>query len=185
MSINIKSECKNSKFLFICHYDVNGLSEVIDHIHMIASNLSFYTDIINVQLDNNEYLMLSNSINLDNYVGVIIHPSVSYSPINLDHIDDNLHLKLKDFKGIKILIKQDEHVHTHYTARLIGEKKFDLVLTCLPENEIEKAYPLSLTGSVTYLQTYTSYVSPGLKTLKNKLWEERKIDIAYRGSIQP
>lgn len=173
------------KFLIICHYNRDGLSAIVDNINMLASALPFKTKIINVTAGASGYLALPKSVKLAHYDGIIIHPTVCYFPENLDHLDDELSIKFKDYNGVKVLIKQDEHVKAFYTAKLIRQKKIDLVVTCLSQIQIAKAYPIELTGKVEYLQAYTGYVSPLLKSIKNKPWDKRRVDIAYRGSIQP
>lgn len=67
-------------------------------------------------------------VNLNNFDGILIDSTLAYFPKTLDELDENITVKLKDYDGAKILLKQDEHIHSHETARIIGQKKLILYL---------------------------------------------------------
>lgn len=178
-------EIAHLKFLLVCHYNPNGLSAISANIDDLVKKSPFAVEVINVQTGSSGYLELPSKVNLKKYNGVIIHSTVCYFPENLRHLDNQIKIKLHDYSGVKILIKQDEHVKSFMTAQLMKQMKIDLLLTCLPENELAKVYPIELAGAFEYLQTYTGYISPKLLGLPQKNWKNRAVDIVYRGSIQP
>ncbi len=62
-------------------------------------------------------------------------------------------------------MKQDEHVQTNRFSEFIGKKKFDIVITCLPPEEVPKVYPRDVVGNVDFIHAFTGYVSPALREL--------------------
>ena len=170
------------KFLFIAWFLPDHLHTVKEQVEQFRDLSKYYIDILNVYHHEN---FIPSFINLNDYDGVIVHCTIAYSPTNFAKLDDKLNIKLKDYNGLKILIKQDEHVRTHETAKLIKEKKINLVLTCLADDQVRKAYPKKLVGDVEFMHIYTGYVSKQLRELKFNNLKSREFKIGYRGSIQP
>ena len=165
--------------LLICYFDPLGLLTVQDSVTKLKKLSRSNIHILNLYPN----LSFKQSIDLTDFHGIIIHNTVAYNPKTLYTLDKDL--SLKNFSGIKILFKQDEHVRSHETARFIGKTNIDLVLTCLPENEINKVYPKKLVGNAKFLSHYTSYISDDLIKLATSNEYLRSTDIGYRGSIQP
>ncbi|MBV9752133.1 MAG: glycosyltransferase [Hyphomicrobiales bacterium] len=130
-------------------------------------------------------LRLPATLELSPYAGIVIHCAVAYSPANLFSLDQGLKRPFEEYDGLKVLMKQDEHVETTRFAEFIGKKKFDIVITCVPPEEVSKVYPGDIVGDVRFIHAFTGYVSPALRSLKRTDVSERSIHISYRGSIQP
>jgi glycosyltransferase involved in cell wall biosynthesis len=176
---------KNKRFLFVVFFDPNGLTTIKDNISFYKKFSQHHVEVLNLFNICKGQLMLPSYINLKQYNGIIIHPTICYFPHNLASLDAQLDLKLKNYQGVKILMKQDEHVRSFETSRLINEKRFDLVLTCLPESERHIAYPKEIVGDVLFFQTLTGYISPFLRELAPQNFVQSSAKIGYRGSIQP
>src|SRR5688572_1041586 len=173
------------RFLFVCFFDPSGITTIYENIALWQGLSRYAIDILNLWPGRYGTLLLPPTIDLDDYAGLIIHCTASYHPDNLYSLDKDAARPFEQYDGIKILMKQDEHYHTRKFANYIGEKKLDLVLTCVSPEEREKVYPRAVVGEVDFLQVFTGYVSPFLQTLAAGPIAGRPIDISYRGSIQP
>lgn len=174
------------ELLLLCFYEPTGISTVPELVAYMQAESSFSVTVINLHehRQDNGFLKLSPSINLKRFAGVVIHNSVSYNVDNLRSLDSVLPLKLKDYSGAKILMKQDENHHFRKMAQYIGEVGFDLVFTCLPAEAVDKVYPAKVVGKPRFERMLTGYVTPTLRATPPNV-ASRPIDIGYRGSIQP
>ncbi|GKT21342.1 glycosyltransferase [Acidovorax sp. SUPP3334] len=175
------------KFLLVCYYDPAGISTVPEIIAYIQKLSAFPVVVANIFecRDPAGINSLPSNINLSEFSGIIIHNSISYDVVNLRVLDARLSIKLKDFNGLKILLKQDENHKFRELAEYVGQTRFDLILTCLPSSEIEKIYPKDVVGEVKFQRMFTGYVTPTLRAINAKPLNQREITIGYRGSIQP
>lgn len=130
------------------------------------------------------YYKIHEEIDIAHYKGIVIHNTISYNLENLRYLDSNLNTHFRYYQGLKILFKQDEQFNTRQVAEYIGHNKFNLIFSCLKESERQKVYPEEIVGNIQFYQMLTGYVTPKMRQLSYPL-EDRKIDIGYRGSIQP
>ena len=175
----------NLKILLVCFYDPNGISTIWENIGLLKKHSMFQFDILNLWPGRSGHLTIPPSVRLDDFSGIFIHPTACYSIENLKSLDSALMLKFKDYKGVKIIAKQDEHFMTEKFDDYISENAFDIFLTCVPERELPKAYPKCIQRKVIFLETLTGYVSEFLRSLSRPSYDERIIDVCYRGSYQP
>jgi glycosyltransferase involved in cell wall biosynthesis len=174
------------RLLMVCFYDPNGIPTVYENIANWQQFSRFRIDVVNLWPGRNGALLsLPESLDLAQYAGVIIHSTVSYFPHNLYALDQRLDRPFEEFDGLKILMKQDEQVQTNRFSEYIAKKKIDLVVTCVPPEEIGKVYPRDVVGDVDFLHAYTGYLSPSLRSMSRPSIAARSIDVSYRGSIQP
>lgn len=177
---------RSEEILLLCYYEPWGVSTVPENVAFLQLFSEFSITVLNMceHRQSTEGLPLSDRLNLDKFDGLIIHNTVSYSVDNLRSLDTRTKVKIKDFNGVKVLMKQDENYRFDELADYIAETGFDLICTCLPEKEQRKIYPESKVRDTKFLQMLTGYVTPTLRRLAFKQ-ERRPIDIGYRGSIQP
>lgn len=90
---------------------------------------------------------------------------------------------LRRFRGIKVLAVQDEYDRTNLLKAAIKDLKFDIVLTCVPQSQLEHVYPHDEFPGVDFITVFTGYVPDSLAGdgLRSKPIEERPIFIGYRG----
>lgn len=167
--------------LLIANFDPSGLLTIKENIINLQKFSKHTISICNL-FPNFE---CQSNIDCNEFDGIIIHNTLAYFPDTVNKIEKILNLDLKNYPGLKVLMKQDEHIRSWQTADMIGEKKFDLVLTCLPENEIEKVYPTEKTSGAKFLTHLTGYITDSLISQNKNIDYNRCIDISYRGSIQP
>lgn len=174
------------ELLLLCYYDPEGISTVPETVAFMQKFSRFSMTVLNLfeHGKNSGTLSLSPYINLRKFDALVIHNSLSYNVANLRTLDHLLEFKIRDFSGVKILMKQDENFRFKELAEYIGETQFDLIFTCLPPEAIPFVYPPSLVGDVAFSRMLTGYITPTLRNVSSNT-ESRKIDIGYRGSIQP
>lgn len=172
--------------LLLCFYDPTGISTVPETVAFMQKASRYSVTVLNLfehRIDSG-YLRLHPWIRLQAFDAVVIHNSVSYSIDNLRRLDEGLEVGLRDYKGVKVLLKQDENYRFRELAAWMGEVGFDIVFTCLPPESVPIIYPAEVVGTPRFERMLTGYVTP---TLRSK-WQpgsERTVDIGYRGSIQP
>lgn len=173
---------RDAKILLISYFDPKGISTIPESVHAWQSHSRHEIVLLNLWPGRCGRLVLPLSLSLSDFDAIIIHPTVSYSSDALSGIDAGLEVDLSRFDGVKILMKQDEHVQSGKLAPMVRDKGFDIVFTCLPPGEWEKVYPKATTGDIEIIQTLTGYVTPQMRAGLPDL--TRDIDVSYRGSIQ-
>jgi hypothetical protein len=172
--------------LLVCYYDPAGISTVLETVAYMQSASAYSVTVLNMfehRMDTN-WLRMHPWLQLDRFDAVIVHNTVAYNAANASHLDASLGLKMRDFGGAKILMKQDENFRMRETAQYIGDARIDLVLTCLPPEAVPLVYPPEVVGNARFERMLTGYVTPTLRA-RNPHSPRRPIDIGYRGSIQP
>ncbi len=90
---------------------------------------------------------------------------------------------MRAYRGLKVLAVQDEYDTTNKLKAAIRDLGFHIVLTCVPQSELEKVYPKAEFPGVRFHTVFTGYVpdefaaqSPRIVPLR-----ERTIRLGYRG----
>ncbi len=173
------------RFLLICYFDPAGITTIYENIALWQELSRYGIEILNLWPGRSPLLEIPGTIDLNHYTGIIVHCTASYHPDNAYSLDRRLARPFEQYDGVKALMKQDEHFRTNRFVSFIGEKKFDLVITCVPPEELSKVYPPDAVDEVEFLQAFTGYVSPFMRSLDFDRIGDRRFDITYRGSIQP
>lgn len=95
-------------------------------------------------------------------------------------------LKIKDFKGVKIAMVQDEQRSVHERLRFLNELEISHLFSVANEDLHEAFYPSQI-RNFTVSTVLTGYVSEKHIELskRNILLIDRKLDLVYRGRILP
>ena len=180
---NRKSE---PKFLLVAFFDPHGINTVGEQIASWQSFTRFDFHLLNLWPNpGGGSLAMPDTVDLKAYDGIILHNTTAYFPANLFNLDSRLALKFRDYDGVKVLAKQDEHYHSARWAEFIRDNCFNVLITCVPPAELEKVYPRSTVGNISVVHALTGFVSPFLRSLSSPPLADRTIDIGYRGSVQP
>ena len=174
---------KDRRILLVAFFDPSGISTIPQSIHAWQLCSRHEVVVLNLWPGRGGPLALPDSLWLDDFDVLIVHPTVSYSASNLDNLDRDLRGGLAAYDGVKVLMKQDEQVTTSLFWNLIRQKGFDIVFTCVPPSQQDKVYPRASVGGCEFVQVLTGYVSASMRRGPQKL--VRDIDVSYRGSIQP
>lgn len=147
----------------------------LDYLNGLASLPSFSTQFLNV------CHTTSVKLDLDSFDLVIHHYGARFivdGYVNADYLE-----LLKCWQGLKILSVQDEYERTSKIAEAITRYGFQVVLTCVPESQIEKVYGSELCGRVRFCTVLTGYapIDATRLTASAKPLRDRPIQMGYRG----
>jgi glycosyltransferase involved in cell wall biosynthesis len=174
-----------ARFLLVCFYDPTGIATVYENVAMWQRLSEFELEVLNLWPTHGARLRLPRMLELADYDGIIIHAAVSYTFGNLKALDSTLTRPFEEYDGIKVLMRQDEQQLTSLFAEYLGRKQFDVLLTCVPESELPKAYPRTQVGDLAIVQVLTGYITQMMRDMASPWSRSRPVDIGYRGSIQP
>lgn len=141
---------------------------------------------------NNNYFLVKLSKgeiyqDIKNFDALIIHYSCIAYPYRYHlPISAISSLKIKDFKGIKIAMVQDEQRSVHERLKFFNEIEISHLFSVANEDLHEAFYPSNI-RNFTVSTVLTGYVSEKHIELskKNILLVGRELDFAYRGRILP
>ncbi|MDR0605868.1 MAG: hypothetical protein LBG80_16380 [Bacteroidales bacterium] len=171
---------RKEKLLFLVYLNPNGIITIRQTIEEVIKLSSYRIDFLNL------YHSYRGALdNIDSYDGIIIHNTLSYRVANILHLERINKRRLRDYHGLKIMMKQDEHYLTDQMAQYLGENGFDLLLTLCDESNVRSFYPEAVTPRLHFMPYLTGFVPSEFKTIRSLPFSERCIDIGYRGSIQP
>lgn len=99
------------------------------------------------------------------------------------YVSESYREHLRNFPGVKVLAVQDEYDHTDTLKAAIKDLKFDIVLTCVPQDSLEYVYPRAEFPDVEFITVFTGYVPDDFASSlpPAKPLAERPIFIGYRG----
>lgn len=99
------------------------------------------------------------------------------------YVSESYRERLRNFSGVKVLAVQDEYDHTDILKAAIKDLKFDIVLTCVPQDSLEYVYPRAEFPETEFITVFTGYVPDHfVSTLPpTRPLAERPIFIGYRG----
>jgi hypothetical protein len=181
-------EHPGKRLLVLAWYDPAGLQTILDHLRWTAHYSVHRYEVFNLfHCHGPEGLELPAGLDLHAFDGLVIHCTVSYSPVHLFSLDRARARedKIAAFRGLKVLMKQDEHYRINRLVDYLEAADFDLLTTCLSPPEWEKVYPRRRLPRLKLVQTLTGYVSDELRAYGARPLADRPIDVGYRGSRQP
>ena len=166
--------------LLLAWFADNTPSTVLENVFEFQKFSNNRVDVINTLYLNAD---TAKTVDLSKYQAVMAHCSTTY---NLSHIKTICSvLKMDSYAGNFIVAKQDESRNINALIEFLDEMQVDLLLTCIPDNEIQKVYPKARLPRLRFLNTLTGYVTDEMRQRASPLLAERKIDVSYRGSLQP
>jgi hypothetical protein len=95
---------------------------------------------------------------------VVFHSYCARWPFE-GHVSGHYGEALAGFRGLKILAIQDEYDRTGATKKSIADMGFDVVLTCIPQDQVERIYPRAEFPDVEFVTVLTGYVPEDLGVL--------------------
>ncbi len=124
-------------------------------------------------------------IDLDRFDVVITHYSLPLGPLMRHYLGDDLVERLKRFRGLKAAFLQDEYREIQTYWRCLNELGTDLLLSCVPDDEIPKVYPADKVPRMKVVNVLTGYVPEQLVERPVLPVAERPIDVGYRTRRMP
>lgn len=124
-------------------------------------------------------------LDLNRFDVIVTHYSLSLGPL-LDHyLGKELVGKIKNFSGLKAAFLQDEYREIHTYWKNLKNLGFDILFSCVPENEIQKVYPTEQLPKLRVVNILTGYVPEDLISKQVPLISNRTIDVGYRSRKMP
>lgn len=172
------------KLLLIAWFDPKGIGAVLDHINAIKSKSEFKIDVFNtysLRPSIRKYFKKS----LRSYDGVILHNTITYNFQSLLNLSQYFSPSLSSFKGIKILMKQDEMKNINHMKMILKDWNVNVLTSCLDKDNVSKVYGEDILNHLSVVHTLTGYVTPEHKKIERVPLSKRKIDVVYRGMETP
>lgn len=154
--------------LFLCYYDPANHSTLIEEIACTQAQSRFLITIFNVfehqyNPDLLSFLALPPALNLDAFDALVVHSSIADHVDNLDSLDKFLKIKIANFNGVKVLIKKQLNVRCNEVAVHIDKPGYDLIFTCLAEQDLKTVYPEFCSGRIQVAKMFDAYLTPTLR----------------------
>jgi hypothetical protein len=158
--------------LLICERLPNQAATVLDHIDAIKEHTQHRVLVISIRGD------IPHDLDLDRFDAVIIHYSVVIT--NDQYLSPLARERLQNYGGLKVVFIQDEYRWINRTIDALVFMGVKLLFTCIPEDEVEKVYPVAKLPNLFKVTVLTGYVPPELLKLQSPAYDERPIDVGYR-----
>jgi len=124
-------------------------------------------------------------VDLDRFDVVVTHYSLSIGPLLQHYLGADLVKRLKRFRGLKAAFLQDEYREIQTYWRHINELGFDVLFSCVPDDEIPKVYPAERVPKLRVINVLTGYVPEALIAQDVLPIAQRPIDVGYRTRKMP
>nr|WP_315479633.1 glycosyltransferase [uncultured Rhodoferax sp.] len=126
-----------------------------------------------------------NGIDLDRFDVVLTHYSLSIGPLLQHYLGGDLVERLKRYKGLKAAFLQDEYREIQTYWRHINELSFDVLFSCVPDDEIPNVYPAERVPKLRVVNVLTGYVPEALIAQDVLPVAKRLVDVGYRTRKMP
>tara|TARA_A100001015_G_C15043100_1_gene741277 strand:+ start:2274 stop:3587 length:1314 start_codon:yes stop_codon:yes gene_type:complete len=166
------------KVLLYCQYPQNtkGANTTVDHIESFE-NYSSFEVVIWTKLNS-----FPSEEFLAKFDCFVIHHSIS---LIFDwYVSKDILIKIRNFKGIKILFIQDEYRRVNFVCTKINFIGIDVLFTCAPLKVARSIYS-GLNRNIKIETVLTGYVPENLINIEVPLTSEREVDIGYRARKCP
>jgi len=170
---------RKERFLLFARVD-SGLQTVFETITELIALSEYPIDWINIKT----FECLDKDFRFYDYEGIVFHDSVNYTVDKIQLIVANCKQKFADYKGLKIMIKQDECFKPYQFVEYLEKNPVDMIATICSPDMIETFYPIEKLPTISFLPYMTAYVKESNRSLPYHDIRNRKIDVGYRGSDQ-
>lgn len=173
------------KILLLCCFERIGVPSIVEIVEFIQRLSAYPVTVLNLYEHRtaDAFLTLPENYDWSAFDVIIIHNTVAYNVDTLRALDTRQRVKLKDYEGVKIILKQDDHFRFREAFEFIQENKIDVIFTLTPPSELPKVYPIPEGSEIRIRHMLAAYVTPAMREIH--FTENRPIDIGYRGSIMP
>ena len=172
---------QGKRMLLLAFFDSNSPKTVLENIFEIQRISKYPVDIFNYRFARESHFQVP--FESGQYSLLFCHCTLTYNLKEMIWLLDLL--DLGKFAGHTIVMKQDESRYIDDLVVYLKSLGKCLLLTCVPEGEIEKVYPRAKLPEIQFLFTLTGYVTEEMRLRVSPPLAERLIDVSYRGSMQP
>ncbi len=121
---------------------------------------------------------LPSKLALDRFDVVVIHYSIWIT--NENYLATSAKERLRQFKGLKVQIRQDEYFSVNAVIDAMRDIGIDVVYTCLPAHELDKVYSPGALPGLRRVTSLTGFVPADMLGMKVPAIAQRPIDVSYR-----
>jgi len=151
---------------------------VLDHIDAFRRFSRHRFDVFNPRA-----LTRSLALRLDDYDVVVVHYSLVL--ISDHYLAPAFREQLAEYRGLKVQYIQDDYRQVNEMTEMIGSLGIDVLLTLVPEREIDHVWPDEKLPRTRKLTTYAGYVSDAAVAYPSQPLDGRAVDVGYRGRELP
>lgn len=162
------------RMLLVVRTYKNTLLTVEQSIMEIVKNSRFVVDLVDI---NYAFPAISRK-ERDEYDVIVLHNTVTIPDGYLMNILG--HFFFESYKGVKVVIKQDEHNRTNLVIDFLKRYKVNLLLSLWDENTSKFVYCRNNPDLHIMANCLTGYIPAEYKSLSYSL-DNRLIDVGYRG----
>lgn len=169
--------------LLVCRYKIGASVSPSEAIAWMQRLSRFSITVLNLDEDAPPVGAphLAPDVDLDAYAGIILHPTVADDAATLRALDAYTRRKLKDYPGVKVLMRREDGCDTRAIAAHLAETGYDIVVTSLPLESAGLLYPPEALGPARVERMLPAYVTPTQRAIDPR-GSPRPIDIGYRGA---
>jgi hypothetical protein len=172
------SSGRRPRLLLICDYRPREAATVIDHIEAIRRWSRSDVFVLPIFGD------LPDELDLEQFDGLILHYNLIMS--NAVYLSPLARWRVSQFSGVKAAFVQDEYRFVDSTVGVMRTLGIDVLFTCVPEDQVELVYPdEALPAMKRKVTVLTGYVPEELLALPVVPYEDRTVDVGYRGRRLP
>ncbi|MBI3746668.1 MAG: hypothetical protein HY264_09170, partial [Chloroflexi bacterium] len=151
---------------------------MIDHIDAIRRWSRYAVYVLPIHGD------LPPDLDLEAFDGLLIHYNLVMT--SSWHLSPVARWRIRSFSGVKAAFIQDEYRFVDDTVSVLRTLGVGVLFSCVPTEEIEKVYPRArLPKLLRVVNVLTGYVPDALLDAPVPPYDERPIDVGYRGRRLP
>lgn len=169
---------RRPRLLLLCDFRPYEAATVIDHIEAIRVWSRYDAFVLPMFGD------LPDELDLDAFDGLVVHYNVVMS--NPAYLSPLARWRISQFQGVKAAFIQDEYRFVDRTVSVMRTLGIHVLFTCVPQDQIELVYPdVALPELKRKVTVLTGYVPQHLLSLPVAPYDDRTIDVGYRGRRLP
>ncbi len=160
------------EFVLLCDGRHGGAQAIDSHIGGLVAGSRHKIRVVSMLGD------IPPRLELTRFDAVIVHYTLITN--HRSYLSTQARSRLAAYPGLKAVFAQDEYRWVNSTIDLLREVGANLLLTCVPQQEIEKVYPEDKLPHLIKINVLTGYVDNALVRRAVPSWNDRPIDIGYR-----
>ncbi len=173
-----KFQAARLHLLLLCDFVEGNASTIIDHV-VGLEKLSRHS----IHIFNSKGDVAGRLLDLDRFDAVIIHYSLVACMDS--YIGPKLRAAIRRFAGLKAAFIQDEYRWINETTDALRDLGIHILFSCVPQEIIDEVYAPERLPGVIRETVLTGYVPDRLLREKVPRFEDRSVDVGYRGRKVP
>lgn len=169
---------RRPRLLLLCDFRPHEAATVIDHIEAIRQWSRYDVFVMPMFGD------LPDELDLGAFDGLVVHYNLVMS--NHAYLSPLARWRIRQFSGVKAAFIQDEYRFVDRTIGIMRTLGISVLFTCVPEDQVELVYAdAALPDMRRRITVLTGYVPTHLPSVPRRPYEDRPIEVGYRGRRLP